>query len=208
MVSRLQSSDRGAWARHFRFFRLWLQKPREVGAILPSSPALAQAMAECIDTGAPGAVIEFGGGTGSITEALLRAVGQKALFVIEREPTLAKVLQKRWPGLHVFCDDVREVKQLTEQAGIALVKAVVSGLPLLSMDLKLRREILRAAFDVLAPGGVYIQFTYGRKSPIPEPLCRRLGIVARRVKWVVSNVPPAAVWEYRRKGDKPVVHAG
>ncbi|MEO8560307.1 MAG: hypothetical protein ABI439_14645, partial [Rhodospirillales bacterium] len=112
------------------------------------------------------------------------------------------VLQSRWPSLQIFCADVRDVKALADKAGVSRVKAVVSGLPLLSMDLKLRREILRAAFEVLAPGGVYVQFTYGRKSSIPEPLCRRLGIVARRVKWVMSNVPPAAVWEYRRTGEQ------
>jgi phosphatidylethanolamine/phosphatidyl-N-methylethanolamine N-methyltransferase len=208
MVSRLQSFDREAWARHFRFFRLWLKKPREVGAILPSSPALAQAMAACIDAAAPGAVIEFGGGTGSITQALLRVVGPQSLYVIEREPSLSAMLQKRWPSLHVFCADVREVKTLAADSGVVRVKAVVSGLPLLSMDLKLRRQILRAAFDVLAPGGVFVQFTYGPNSPIPEPLCRRLGIVARRVKWVVSNVPPAAVWEYRRVSDHRAPHIG
>ena len=85
MNSPWQSLSDGAWARHFRFFRLWLQKPREVGAILPSSPALAQAMADRVDPAAPGAVVEFGGGTGSITKALLRK-NAADLFVIEREP--------------------------------------------------------------------------------------------------------------------------
>jgi phosphatidylethanolamine/phosphatidyl-N-methylethanolamine N-methyltransferase len=203
MISRLQSLSDRSWARHFRFFRLWLQKPKQVGAILPSGPALGQAMAECVDRTAPGAVIEFGGGTGSITQALLRAgIAPSSLFVIEREEALCSVLRSRWPSLQVFCADVRDVKALTDQAGVSQVKAVVSGLPLLSMDLKLRREILRAAFEVLQPGGIYIQFTYGRQSPVPEPLCRRIGIVARRVKWVVSNVPPAAVWEYRRVGER------
>jgi phosphatidylethanolamine/phosphatidyl-N-methylethanolamine N-methyltransferase len=150
----------------------------------------------------PGAVVEFGGGTGSITKALLRK-NAADLLVIEREPTLAAVLRSRWPELKVFCADVREVKALMAQVGASRAKAVVSGLPLLSMTLNLRRDILRAAFDVLGPGGVFIQFTYGHKSPVPEPLCRRLGIVARRVTWIVSNVPPAAVWEYRRAGDPP-----
>lgn len=203
MIPRLQSLNDTSWARHFRFFRLWLQKPKQVGAILPSSSALGQAMAERVDRVALGAVIEFGGGTGSITQALLcSGIAPQSLFVIEREEALCSVLQSRWPSLQIFCADVRDVKALADKAGVSRVKAVVSGLPLLSMDLKLRREILRAAFEVLAPGGVYVQFTYGRKSSIPEPLCRRLGIVARRVKWVMSNVPPAAVWEYRRTGEQ------
>ncbi len=206
MISRLQAFDREMWARQFRFFRLWLQNPREVGAILPSSPALSDAMAARIDLAAAGAVVEFGGGTGSITKSLLRVVGPHGLFVIEREPSLAATLEKRWPSLRVFCADVREVKTLMADANISRVKAVVSGLPLLSMNIKLRREILRAAFDVLAPGGIFVQFTYGPNSPIPEPLCRRLGITAKRVKWVVSNVPPAAVWEYGRKGEKHATH--
>ena len=57
------------------FFRLWLRRPRRVGAVMPSGRALATAMATCIDAQAPGMVVELGGGTGSITRAIRKAAG-------------------------------------------------------------------------------------------------------------------------------------
>jgi phosphatidylethanolamine/phosphatidyl-N-methylethanolamine N-methyltransferase len=198
----LQLLNAESWARHFRFFRLWLQRPSQIGGIVPSSPALARAMAQRIDAATPGVVVEFGGGTGSITRAILRAgVSPQDLFVFEREPALCAVLASRWPNVKIFAADVREVGMLLREASQAPVKTVISGLPLLSMSLKIRREIIKAAFEVLAPGGAFVQFTYGPKSPVPLPLCRRLRLTAERVTWIVSNVPPAAVWEYRRTGE-------
>ena len=174
MISRLQSLSDGAWA-HFRFFRLWLQKPRQLGAILPSSPALAQAMASRIDPHAPGAVIEFGGGTGSITQALLRSgIGPQALFVIEREAALCSVLQSRWPSLLAFLRR-RARGQAIGRPGRRRARKAGCGLPLLSMDLKLRREILRCGFRRVGTDGVFVQFTYGPKSSIPEPVVPALG---------------------------------
>src|SRR6476661_957502 len=54
-----------------RFLRSWLDNPLSTGAITPSSPALARAMAAAVDPERPGPLIELGPGTGPVTEALL-----------------------------------------------------------------------------------------------------------------------------------------
>ncbi len=44
-----------------RFFLRWLRRPARLGAVVPSGPALAAALAAEIDTRMPGAVVELGG---------------------------------------------------------------------------------------------------------------------------------------------------
>jgi phosphatidylethanolamine/phosphatidyl-N-methylethanolamine N-methyltransferase len=181
------------------FFLMWLRRPRRVGAVLPSGRALARAMAGCIDPDAPGVVVELGGGTGSITKAILNAgVAPQDLIVLEREAKLCRLLMQRYPGVRVHCDDARELDRLIARNGGERVKAVVSGLPLLSMERRDCRRLLRAAFSVLADDGEFLQFTYGPASPVTPRQCDALGIVGKREEWILSNLPPAAVWRYRR----------
>ena len=167
--------------------------------MVPSGRALARAMVAHIDLGAPGAVVELGGGTGNITKAILRAgVAPEDLIVVEREAKLCRIIQARFPGVRVLCADARKLDALLADAGITDVKAVVSGLPLLSMEQEDCRQILRAAFAALGPEGEFLQFTYSPASPVSHKTRGLLGIVGKREEWVLSNLPPAAVWRYRR----------
>ncbi len=54
-----------------KFIKNWVDSPIKLGAVAPSSPFLARAMAERIDPTAQGPVIEIGPGTGPVTEALI-----------------------------------------------------------------------------------------------------------------------------------------
>lgn len=181
------------------FFLMWLRRPRRLGAVLPSGRALARAMANCIDRDAPGVVVELGGGTGSITKAILKAgIPPQDLIVVEREATLCRILARRYPGVRVLCADARQLNRLLAQAGVTRVKAVVSGLPLLSLERRDCHRLLHTAFSVLAEDGEFLQFTYGPASPVTPRQRDALGIVGKREEWILSNLPPAAVWRYRR----------
>lgn len=182
------------------FFKIWLRRPGQLGAVLPSSRGLAAAVAACIDVQAPGIVVELGGGTGKVTEALLDAgVSVSSLIVVECEPALCEVIAARLPDVRLLCADARDLKALLTQHGITEpVKAVVSGLPLLCLKRDDCQRILSASFDIMGEGGDFVQFTYGPASPVPREVCQRLGISGRRARWIVSNLPPASVWHYRR----------
>jgi len=82
-------------------------------------------------------------------------------------------------------------------AGIGPVKAIVSGLPLLSIPERICLRIVSEAMDVLGEDGVLVQFTYGPASPVSRRILTRLGLSAERSNWVVDNIPPASVWRYR-----------
>ncbi len=54
-----------------RFLRALIARPKHVGAVAPSSRALARAIARQIEPACSGPILELGPGTGVITQALL-----------------------------------------------------------------------------------------------------------------------------------------
>lgn len=181
------------------FFGLWIKRPLSIGAVAPSSEFLAEAMARDIDFQRPGAIVELGGGTGSITRALVRGARHPSeIVVIEREGSLCARLKRRFPGVRVINGDARDLPRLLRGAGVERVKAVVSGLPLMAFSPRQQYGIVRQAMAVLEPDGVMLQFTYGLTSPVRPSTAERIGILGRRSGYVVRNLPPATLWQYRR----------
>jgi len=199
MVTESDATAESGPARMFAesrlLFKLWLKNPRKIGAVAVSSAELAGAMARQVPRG-PGWVVELGGGTGSVTKALLKAgTHPEKLIVVERDPTLHKVLQERYPGVKVLLGDAAKLQPLLKREGIDHVKAIVSSLPLISMKRSLQDRITAQAFMVLEPGAPLIQFTYSLFSPIAR---RRHGVHGEVGDRVLQNLPPASVWVYRK----------
>jgi phosphatidylethanolamine/phosphatidyl-N-methylethanolamine N-methyltransferase len=200
----LEMSRRLRGRDEVRFFLRWLRRPARLGAVVPSGSALAAALAAEIDTQAPGAVVELGSGTGRVTAALLEAgVAPDALVAIEREASFGALLAVRFPGVRVVRGDARVLERLLERNQVGAVKAVVSSLPLLNLSERERRAVLSQAAAALEPGGVLVQYTYGPAEPVSADLRAELGLIGERTHWVLANLPPAAVWRYRRADSPP-----
>lgn len=195
------------------FFRQWLKNPLSVAALSPSSKQLARLMVRELPANAK-TVIELGGGTGVFTQAMLdHGVDPQRLLVVELNEELHQFLRDRFPRVQMVCGDARELPVLARQLAFpadGAVDAVVSGLGLLSMPRTLQRDILRAAFAVLAPEGRMIQFTYGPVSPVPRETLDELGLTVRRGGFAWWNIPPASVFVYQRTRSRPItpVRAG
>ncbi len=186
----------------FRFFRQWLREPRSIAALAPSGRELARRMAAAVGREAR-QVVELGGGTGVVTRALLeRGIEPERLLVLERNPELHRHLAGRFPGVEVALADAFDlVEEVRRSRGLELgrVDAVASGLGLLTMAREDQRRLLGAAFEVLRPGGRFVQFTYAPASPVARELREELGLEARRASWSLLNLPPAFVYILRRR---------
>lgn len=177
------------------FLRRWLTAPRTVGAIAPSSRALARAMCAAA-TPLHGPVLELGPGTGVFTRALVEAgVDPATLVLVERLPAFAAMLRARWPQARVIEGDAGALRRDDLPAAPC---TVVSGLPLRAMPAAQVERILAAVLACSAPAVRLVQFTYGLRCPVAAPLRRRLGLRARRVAFVAGNLPPAWVWVLQR----------
>jgi phosphatidylethanolamine/phosphatidyl-N-methylethanolamine N-methyltransferase len=179
-----------------RFIRTWLEKPLAVGAVTPSSRALARTMASYANPAMPGPVVELGPGTGPITEALVaQGIDPLRLVLVEFDPTFCRLLRARFPTATVVQGDAYGLKRLLAGMLQEPAAAVVSGLPLFTKPLKTRLRLLFEAFALMAPGAPFIQFTYNAVPPLPARLDRVRAKASERV-WM--NIPPARVWVYRR----------
>ncbi|WP_439815734.1 class I SAM-dependent methyltransferase [Zavarzinia sp. CC-PAN008] len=179
-------------------FLMWLKQPFHIGAVAPSSPALSRRMAAQV-LGATGTIVELGGGTGPITRALLEAgIAPERLVVVERDPTLFETLRRNFPTARVLLGDAAHLDRLLADQGIPQVGGIVSGLPLLNMSAEIQEAILRAGFAALAPGGCFVQFTYGPAVPVRRTVLQSLALRARRAGRAWLNLPPATVWCFER----------
>jgi len=178
------------------FFRHWLKHPLEIGAFLPSSPAVGRAMAKAAAYDRPGMILELGGGTGAVTASLLDAgCPAERLIVVEREPALAALLRRRFPICRVTEGDACEVGRLLAPLGITRLAAIVSSLPIKWFPLASQRAVIAPCLDLAGEGGSFLQLTNALVSPVAMTA---LGLDGEEIARVWSQFPPVQIWRYRR----------
>ena len=174
------------------FIKEIISSPRAIGAVCPSSSYLAKSMAREVDITNDGFVIELGGGTGKITEALLKhGVSPGKLITVERSAELAAYLREKFPDIHVIEGDAGQlVKLLDNGKGVKKINSIVSGLPLKSLPQNIVLTIKQQIQTLLQDGGKFIQFTYdlGLSSFVYDAT---FSIENSKIEW--RNLPPARV---------------
>ncbi|MCP5158292.1 MAG: methyltransferase domain-containing protein [Gammaproteobacteria bacterium] len=171
--------------------------PRAMGAACPSAPSLASYMASRVPLDRDGLVVELGGGTGAVTAALLKhGVLPWKLVVIERSPTLAHHLRRRFPQLRIVQGDAVQLEQLLDHDRSRGIGSIVSSLPLRSLHPATTRAIGQQFETLLEPGGLLIQYTYDLRGTHSR-LLPHFHPLSARVVW--GNLPPARVEVFERK---------
>jgi phosphatidylethanolamine/phosphatidyl-N-methylethanolamine N-methyltransferase len=180
-----------------RFLKTLFESPRLTGAVSPSGRSLARAMARAVGASGEGLVVELGPGTGPVTRALIeQGVPPEQLVLVEYEATFCRLLSQRFPGVNVRQGDAYALRRTLADLTNRPIRAIVSSLPLLNQPPTRRTALIEDAFALMAPGGVFVQFTYGVASPIPRPASAgRFSAHATAPIWL--NLPPARVWTYR-----------
>lgn len=179
------------------FFRAVLANPRVMGAACPSSVKLAQSIANLvIPPDNDSLVLELGGGTGIVTNALLQhGVAPAKLVVVELDKLLARHLKQQFPDVTVIQGNAVKLCQLCNRYE-RHIGIVVSSLPLLSLPSS-SVAALGMEFDkMLGPKGSLIQYTY-RLNNRPSPLATYLDRVSTQTVW--CNMPPAKIEVFRAR---------
>ena len=167
--------------------------PRAMGAVVPSSPYLAEQMASCIDIAQPGFVLEFGPGTGVVTKAILATgISPHQLITLELANHFATELRIHYPGILVIEGDAKNASALIDGKTI---HTVISSLPLRSLSKEDRDKILTEVSTLLASNGRFIQFTYALRDKhtyVPKDMT----LIKSFIVW--RNFPPARVNVFRK----------
>lgn len=187
----------------FLFFKKLVQNPKSVGSIAPSSRHLGNFMGNLIRPGEK--VIELGAGTGGLTPALIETgIDSKNLALLELDLDMHRLLESKFPNLLVMHGDAQHLPSLIRDHAphMESVDVIVSGIPMMNLSFVEQSQIVHACFELLGENGRFIQFTYGPLSPLPS---KKLGLKAKRLGYVLQNMPPAMVWQYTRHDSLCVV---
>jgi phospholipid N-methyltransferase len=186
-----------------RFLKEFVSKPHEVGAIVPSSPALARAVADSIDWDRIRVVVEYGPGLGAITGELAARAEGKDFFAIELNEAYAERFRRSYPDVPLYRDSVANVVAIAAAHGVDAVDCIVSGLPWANFSETLQDELLDRSLQVLRQGGQFVTFAYLHGLALPrgrrfrEKLSRLFSKVEPSpVVW--RNTPPAIVYHCLR----------
>ncbi|MDD2711022.1 MAG: methyltransferase domain-containing protein [Verrucomicrobiae bacterium] len=182
------------------FLREFINHPREIGAIVPSSRQLARQMASFVPVRQKGVVVDLGAGTGVVTSALLdQGVDARRVVAVERSPRLAGYFRGRFPHVKMIQGDAQLLDQLLEDqfgADYGGVDFIISSLPLRSLPRSVVKSVEQKVHQVLKKNGRFIQFTYDLR-PASLWTFDRLTHCDSHMVW--RNLPPARVDVFRSK---------
>ena len=181
------------------FLREFARNWKTVGAVAPSSPALAEKM--MVASGAANArrILELGPGTGAFTEALARVMPDEASYLgLELNKTFVDRLHARFPSMRFECCCAQTFDFNTAEFDEGF-DVIISGLPWTAFPEELQKAILGNVLPHLARGGRFVTFAYVgfHKLSAGQHFRRLLGnllpnLTKTEVVW--SNLPPAFVY--------------
>ena len=180
------------------FLQEWIANPQRTGAVAPSSPKLAAAMARWLPSDPESFVLELGPGTGAVTAALIkRGLREDRLVAIEKNPKMARRLRQSFPSAHIITGDAWHLDDLLRECyePIESVGAVISSLPLLNFPPDEADALAEKIRAILEHGGKWVQYSYhlGNGHHKSAAHFQRL---ASKIIWL--NLPPARVNVYQK----------
>jgi phospholipid N-methyltransferase len=143
-----------------QFFNKGLHDFDRNASFFPSSRFLVRRLLENAPLAGARCVVELGAGTGVVTRGILQRLPADAhLHAVEIDGELCQATARatRDQRLEVVHGDARH---LARHLGSCQPEAIVSSLGLSLLEPPVRRQVLAAAARVLAPAGVFTQYSY------------------------------------------------
>jgi len=184
------------------FFREFLRSPGSVGAVWPSSQALARSMVRAANVSTADFVLEIGPGNGALTGPILESLRPGARFLaIEKSTDLARSVAGKFPSAQIVAGCATELAVHLDGHGSP--DSVVSGLPWAAFGEVLQDTILKQVTSSLHPDGTFATFAYFGPHWLKAGRAFRKKLGAhfreiRRTPVVIANIPPAFVYFCRK----------
>ena len=186
------------------FLREFLRSPSTVGAIWPSSPALAREMVRTARVAEAESVLELGPGSGAFTGEILQSLREGSQFIsIEKQPDLARAVALKFPQARVIEGCATRLALHLQEEDFGRPDAILSGLPWAAFPDSLQSAILDQILEMLTDDGVFSTFAYFGPHWLKAGRAFRKRLEAsfrdvRRTPVVLANLPPAFVYYCRR----------
>ncbi len=210
---RLYKDPMPSWTECKNFIRVCRSHFYTTGAVLPSSPFLANALVSAVARPrGPARILEVGPGTGPVTQAIARHMqSADTLEAVEINEHFVRLLEQRIRTDPVFAPRRQQIQvihgPLEAVAGTGVYDFIVSGLPFNNFPIDQVRAIFAGYRRLLKTGGTLSFFEYTLIRELKTPFVgrderRRLSGVGQvvteyvrkyqvRCQRIFINVPPA-----------------
>ena len=175
------------------FFSSFLQFPREIGSIVPSSKFLTDEILKSIDFKNARYIAEYGPGTGSITNEILKVARKDAkILCFEVNRKFCDYLKKNLKDkrLIIVNDSAENIKKYLERFNIPKIDYVVSGLPFSMLPDTKKFSIIKKTKNTLKAHGKFVVFQF--LNNFEKYLCNYFSKIS--IKFVPLNIPPCFVY--------------
>ncbi len=182
------------------FLRGFLERPKEVGSIIPSSRWMERRITRTAEITNAKLVIELGPGTGGTTKALLKAMTPDArLLAIEINPRFCDLLRETIgvPRLIVHEGSAAKIPEALVKHDLDAPDVVLSGIPFSTMPQELGLSILRSVRKSLSPSGRFVAYQF---RDVVHTLGKRVFGPAS-VQIELFNMPPMRVYRWDVSAD-------
>ena len=182
------------------FFRGFLEKPKQVGSIIPSSRFMEKRLVRIAEIEKAQVVVELGPGTGGTTRALLSRMQPDArLLAVEINSHFVGLLRRtiRDPRLIVHEGSAAEIGDALAHHALAAADVILSGIPFSTMDRHIGLSILRSVDANLAPSGRFVAYQFRDRV---EDLGRQV-LGAPSVSVELLNVPPMRIYRWNKPAE-------
>jgi phospholipid N-methyltransferase len=147
------------------FAKNFLQHPKMLGSLIPSSRFLIDRLLSKVDWKRARTIVEYGPGVGTITAHILARMSPEArLVAFEMNGDFVSYLRRAFPNprLHVVHSSAENVQRELELLKLDGADYIISGIPYTTMPTELREKIMRESREALNPGGTALVYQFTR----------------------------------------------
>jgi phospholipid N-methyltransferase len=179
------------------FFRGFLEHPRMVGSIIPSSGSTIEKMLGPVRWNECKLFVEYGPGVGTFCQPVLdRLPRDGELLVVDTNPLFIDYLKRtiRDSRFHAVLGSAEDVEAIVRSLGHEQADYVLSGLPFSTLPDGVGPAIAAATYRVIRPGGAFL--TYQFSTVARDLTARYFPRVETGMTWL--NVPPCLLaWGWK-----------
>jgi phospholipid N-methyltransferase len=173
-----------------RFFYSFLQSPKRIGSVIPSSSFLTKEMFRSVSFSNISSIIELGAGTGVFTKLIAENIMSHTKgLIFEQNDAMRNRLVETYPNLD-FYPNAMEMVDVVRTLEVPEVDVVISSLPFANFSQEISMQIAHDIHKVLKPNGMLIAFQYSKQMKRTfEMLFPKVSVT-----FVPFNIPPAFVF--------------
>ena len=175
------------------FFRGFVEHPRMVGSIIPSSGYTIEAMLAPVDWQRCEVFVEYGPGVGTFCQPVLdRLRRDGALIVIDTNPLFIDYLKRtiRDSRFHAVLGSAADVEEIVRAHGYDGADYVLSGLPFSTLPEGVGPAIAAATHRVIREGGAFLVYQFSARAR--DYMARHFRRIDSGFEW--RNVPPCRLF--------------